>query len=174
MAGVVPWKRVPFIAEILAELPENYTWTHYGDGPDLAELTRRIDELDLNDRVTLRGNVTNAVLREELGAGPAPQILVNVSTREGVPVSIMEAFSAHVPVVASIVGGNPEIVDDAKNGRLADVDADATTYAAAIRDVAENWEAYAAKGYSTWRDKYYAAENYRHFVATLEQWDGHE
>jgi len=42
---------------------------------------------------------------------------VNVSSTEGIPVSIMEAISCGIPVVATKVGGNPEIVQE-QNGLL--------------------------------------------------------
>jgi glycosyltransferase involved in cell wall biosynthesis len=48
-------------------------------------------------------------------------LFLNVSTTEGVPVSIMEAFSAGIPVYATNVGGTSEIVNSG-NGKLMDKD----------------------------------------------------
>ena len=47
-------------------------------------------------------------------------LLVNVSTTEGLPVSMMEAMSFSIPVLATDVGGVGEIVKDGYNGFLID------------------------------------------------------
>ena len=39
-------------------------------------------------------------------------VIINVSSSEGLPVSIMEAFSYGIPVIATAVGGMPEIVSE--------------------------------------------------------------
>jgi glycosyltransferase involved in cell wall biosynthesis len=49
-------------------------------------------------------------------------VFVNASRSEGAPVSIMEAMSFHIPVVAPKVGGIGEMVDHGVNGFLLDVD----------------------------------------------------
>jgi glycosyltransferase involved in cell wall biosynthesis len=46
-----------------------------------------------------------------------PSLFINVSTTEGIPVSIMEAMSFGIPVIATDVGGTSEIVNDG-NGML--------------------------------------------------------
>jgi glycosyltransferase involved in cell wall biosynthesis len=55
-----------------------------------------------------------------------------VSLSEGVPVSIMEAFSAGIPVYATNVGGTSEIVDNS-NGKLLDVNISPEQLAEEIR-----------------------------------------
>ncbi len=62
---------------------------------------------------------------------------VNLSTTEGVPVSIMEAIARDIPIVATRVGGTPEIVgEEHGTGRLGELDATAedvaTTLAAVV------------------------------------------
>ena len=49
--------------------------------------------------------------------------LINVSNNEGIPVSIMEAHSFSIPVVATNVGGTSEIVNE-ENGILLPADPD--------------------------------------------------
>ena len=85
----------------------------FGDGPLRGDLTRRIDELGLRDRVVLagfRGDVGKFLPHLDLAAIP--------SYTEGLPVILLELLAAAVPVVATRVGGIPEVIDDGVTGRL--------------------------------------------------------
>jgi glycosyltransferase involved in cell wall biosynthesis len=61
---------------------------------------------------------------------------VNLSSSEGVPLSIMEALAMGVPVVATAAGGTGEMVDETV-GELLEVDVDAVTAGSAIRRVVD-------------------------------------
>ena len=63
-------------------------------------------------------------------------VYANSSIHEGVSLTILEAMSASLPVVATKVGGTPEIVD-AQGGRLVPA-RDADAFAAALRDLAHD------------------------------------
>jgi glycosyltransferase involved in cell wall biosynthesis len=67
----------------------------------------------LGDRVQLLGYRTD--VRDLLAAA---DLFVLASAFEGLPVSIMEAMSAGLPVVATAVGGVPEAVEDGVTGLL--------------------------------------------------------
>src|SRR5690606_1745711 len=86
-------------------------WVHLGGGAGLDAL-RRQAERELPDTVhaTFSGEVPNARVREHYLVSPV-DVLLNVSSSEGVPVSMMEALSFGVPVVGTSVGGVPEIVN---------------------------------------------------------------
>lgn len=84
-----------------------------GDGPDREALERLVRDLGLAERVTFAGHRSDA--RDLI---PAFDFYVNCSTYEGVSLTIIEAMAAAVPVVATDVGGTPEVVNDATNGRL--------------------------------------------------------
>jgi len=47
-------------------------------------------------------------------------IYINTSLHEGIPMSILEAMAAGIPVVAPQVGGIPEIITDGEEGLLVD------------------------------------------------------
>ncbi len=115
-----------------------------GDGPMRDELQRRVRELNLGHRVRLMGHVPNA--RRLL---PAFDVYVSSSLMEGLPLSITEAMAAQVPVVATEVGGVPELLEDGRSGLLVPP-ADHGALAAAIeRMVTEEGlaEALARKAY---------------------------
>ncbi|MEO5494550.1 MAG: glycosyltransferase family 4 protein [Sphingomonas sp.] len=80
-----------------------------GDGPERAALTAVVDRLELADRVTFVGELPPEKVRAELRAA---DIFCLPSFSEGLPVSIMEAMAAGVPVVATWIAGIPELAQD--------------------------------------------------------------
>jgi glycosyltransferase involved in cell wall biosynthesis len=100
-----------------------------GDGPERAALERQAAAAGLSDVVEFRGEVRPAwsALREF-------QVYALTSISEGVPLSVLEAMSMGLPVVATAVGGIPEIIDDGVNGYLVPRDEDRTATAAALAD----------------------------------------
>lgn len=84
-----------------------------GDGPDRKEIEEYISELELESKVILTG------FRHDI-----PQLLKNfdlfisASLKEGMPFTLIEAQAAGVPVVATNVIGNRDIIRDSYNGRL--------------------------------------------------------
>lgn len=85
----------------------------FGDGGLRSELDRRIAELGLSGRVVLPG------FRTDLDSLlPAADVVVLPSFTEGLPNVALEASAAGVPVVATAVGGTPEVVADGETGFL--------------------------------------------------------
>ena len=118
---IVPVKRVAFLAKVIGSLGFKVKWTHIGDGPLRAEVEAVIDKFPENITGVLLGAMPNdEVLRYY--AEHHVDLFVNVSESEGVPVSIMEAFSFGIPVMATDVGGVAEIVDETV-GKLLPVNA---------------------------------------------------
>ena len=84
-----------------------------GDGPERDTLLTEIASTGLTDSVILTGH------REDVPSLlPALDIYANSSIFEGVSLTILEAMAAAVPVVATRVGGTPEVVVDGDTGRL--------------------------------------------------------
>lgn len=76
-----------------------------GDGRERAPLERRIAELSLNHQATLHGPLPDAGRYFA-----AFDVFVLSSRSEGMPMVLFEAMSAEVPIVATTVGGVPEVV----------------------------------------------------------------
>jgi len=99
-----------------------------GDGSLRADLERRVREAGLDDRVRFAGLV------EPLGPLlAAADACVLPSLWEGLPLSLLEALARRRPVVASRVGGVPEVIVDGVGGRLVPP-GDAGALAAALED----------------------------------------
>ncbi|MBL8764888.1 MAG: glycosyltransferase family 4 protein [Phycisphaerae bacterium] len=86
-----------------------------GDGPLRAELAGRIAAQGLGGRVTLRGAVGQDDIQSHFDRA---DVMVVSSFMEGVPVVLMEAMAKELPVVATAVGGIPELVDHGVSGLL--------------------------------------------------------
>lgn len=86
-----------------------------GDGPLRATLEALARSLEIHQRVTFTGNRDDIpdLLR-------AVDLFVLPSINEGISNTILEAMASGLPVVASNVGGNPELVVDGVTGRLYD------------------------------------------------------
>ena len=110
-------KRYDRLLDIAAELQERgfaFHWYFVGDGPLREELEEKRDALGLGSCVTLTGYMEN----------PCPLLarcraLVLFSEYEGTPVTIDEAKTLGVPVIANNVGGVREMLQDGRYGKIA-------------------------------------------------------
>lgn len=101
-----------------------------GSGPLRSEVERAAEEASVRGRITMLGEVDD--VRSVLAAA---DVLVLTSVTEGQPAVLIEAGLSQVPVVATHVGGVPEIVRDGRTGVLVDP-RDAAAVAAGIERAA--------------------------------------
>ncbi|MDA0973628.1 MAG: glycosyltransferase, partial [Bacteroidetes bacterium] len=112
-------KRVHLIPELLKSLGRPVHWTHIGDGP-MISIVRQIMEQENNQvRATLLGFITPDQVAE-VYKEIAFDIFLHLSSSEGIPVSMMEAISFGIPIVATEVGAVPEIVNNSTGNLLAE------------------------------------------------------
>lgn len=110
-SAVIGLKRVHKIVEILLNSKKKIHWIHFGDGPLMDALKESAKKLPHNVTVDFKGNVNNNLIKEFYSKNHIDWFM-NVSEYEGIPVSIMEAISFGIPVIATNVGGVKEIVTD--------------------------------------------------------------
>lgn len=114
-SNLISLKRVHLIAESLALLYKqgikNFHWTCIGDGPEKQTIIKIIEKNDLDKRVSLLGQLTNIEVMK-FYQHQYCDLFINVSIAEGLPVSIMEAQSFGIPILATDVGGTREIVNN--------------------------------------------------------------
>jgi glycosyltransferase involved in cell wall biosynthesis len=100
---------VPFSCEIV------------GEGELRAPLEERVRRLGLDERVRLSGALPQEEVRARLYGASVfvmPSMVAPDGNMDGIPVALMEAMAAGVPVVSTTVSGIPEIVTDGSSGRL--------------------------------------------------------
>lgn len=111
-----PRKNQMFLLEVLAELRRRgreLSLTLVGDGPDRAALTRQAEAMGLAKQVHFEGFSPQGRLYI-----PGHRLYVHSALMENLPVVLLEALSAGVPVLAARVGGIPEIFEDGVQGRF--------------------------------------------------------
>jgi glycosyltransferase involved in cell wall biosynthesis len=97
----------------VAKLSPSVGFVLFGEGPERSRLEGRVREIGLSGRFVMPG-----FTRELDRFLPWADVLVIPSHTEGLPNVGLEASAAGVPVVATAVGGNPEVVVDELTGYL--------------------------------------------------------
>ena len=133
---VIPVKRVELILDSIAAMGgrDDVRWIHFGGGVELPELSARVRSAGID--ADLRGQTPHDEVLD-FYASEYVDAFVNLSESEGVPVSIMEAMSFDIPIVATDVGGTGEIVTD-EAGRLVAANPSAAEVAKVLRSVLEH------------------------------------
>jgi glycosyltransferase involved in cell wall biosynthesis len=107
-------KGLPILLEAVAKV-EGATLDIAGDGPDRSMLEEKARSLSLSDRVRFIGYQSQQQVLELL---KRTDVFVLSSFAEGVPVVLMEAMAAGIPVVTTRIAGIPELVHDEHSGLL--------------------------------------------------------
>jgi len=114
VASLVPEKNQIFLIKIFNQYFQRhkvgYLWL-VGDGPLKKVLREYVAKLGLADRVRFWG-----YRKDVISILKASDIFIMPSLIEGLPAAILEALSCRIPVIASAVGGIPEVVKDGVNG----------------------------------------------------------
>ena len=104
-SNLVPLKRVALLSKAIESIKEvKIEWTHFGDGPEKNAILK-------NASLKFKGRVSNKEVQDFYLTNPV-DLFINVSESEGLPVSIMEALAAGIPVMATDAGGTNEIVKE--------------------------------------------------------------
>ena len=170
-SNVIPVKRVKMIAKALSRITEvQIKWTHFGDGDLMDDLKAEIANLPQNITVELPGRVPNSEIYQYYNDNNV-NLFINVSESEGLPVSIMEAISFGIPVIATDVGGTCEIVLDGVNGRLLPETFEINELAEEIREIISlsdaEYETLSHNARRIYEDKFSAEKNYTDFCKEL-------
>jgi glycosyltransferase involved in cell wall biosynthesis len=116
VARLSPEKDVPTLLRAAARVAQEepgFRLEIAGDGPDMPALRQLAGELNLTETVRFLG-----VVREIPALLARANLFVLSSLTEGISLTLLEAMASGLPVVATRVGGNPEVVADGATGLL--------------------------------------------------------
>ncbi len=173
-SSVIPLKRVNLILESILSIEKEYTihWTHIGDGPLLNQLRNNLAEVSTHHTIEFVGNKTNQDVLE-IYKNQKFDLFINLSASEGLPFSIIEAFSAGIPAMATHVGGTKEILSDRVNGILVNPNPTVFEVKKALEEFLEyddaTREEIRKNAWKTWNEKFNAGINYPAFISEINK-----
>jgi colanic acid/amylovoran biosynthesis glycosyltransferase len=170
ISSIIPLKRVEKILEVVSSVANlKIKWTHIGNGSEIEKLKKlAIQKLQQNPNFSYEflGQLSNSCVRDILTTQYF-DLFLNLSETEGVPVTIMEAQSAGIPVLATNVGGTYEIVNN-ENGFLVEKDFNmaevVTTIKTYLSSTAQEIKLKRNASYQNWVQNYNAETNYKEFL----------
>lgn len=121
-------------AKILESAGVDFKFLIVGDGPDLEFFKEYSTKLGIQEKIEFVGGIPNQKIVEFYKMA---SVFVLPSKMEGLPNVILEAMATGLPVIATKVGGIPEIVKEGVNGFLIDID-DSQGLADRIQRLADN------------------------------------
>lgn len=111
---LVSWKGIDRLIKIISK-NDDANLVIIGDGPEEDNLRSLSAKLSLKDRIKFTGRLSQLDVLQYLKVG---DLFILNSTYEGLPHIVLEAMSVNTPVIATRVGGTPEIIEDGINGIL--------------------------------------------------------
>ncbi len=177
---LIPRKRVNLILEALIQVQKinseiKIEWTHIGDGPMQEELLKKALEItSTNIKINFKGYLAPDKLMNYYKNEPV-DMFANVSEYEGTPVSLMEAASCGIPVMATNIGGNAELIDYGKAGILLAANPAITEIAAEIINAARHKDDLETKRINikrVWIEKYNSEINFVSFAQRIRALPG--
>ena len=172
-SSVISVKRLDLIIDILANLKISVKWIHIGEGDTINDIINLAKVKLSNLEYYFLGNIDNSevlAIYEKYDV----DFFINMSDSEGVPVSIMEAISMGIPIIARDVGGVKEIVMPSTGLLIKDISNMQSVYRAVNEEVQlriTDVQAYQAKStmcIKMWDENYNAEKNFNKFFSDLK------
>jgi len=133
-SGIIPLKRVAFIAEVIKKISIPVKWTHFGNGENKSDVEKIIESYDSIHQGVLMGHIPNSNYIDFMANNPV-SFFMNWSISEGIPVSIMETISLGIPIIAPNVGGMTEIVNDITGFLISNTEISSSELALVIENI---------------------------------------
>jgi N-acetyl-alpha-D-glucosaminyl L-malate synthase BshA len=129
-------KRIPDVIDVFCKISavEDAELYLVGDGPDIPLAEEMVIKCDIKDKTRFFGNVQS--IKEILAE---TDVFLLPSEQESFGLAALEAMASEIPVIASNVGGLPEVIDHGENGmlcELGDTDSMAESAIELLRDEA--------------------------------------
>lgn len=170
-----PVKRIDLLFESVISAAkkspdQKIEWTHFGGAKEIRQqyTQRAANEFPANARAIFPGYQSQHELIQTYLSNPV-DVFLNVSSTEGTSVAMMEAISCGIPVIATAVGGNVEVVRE-KNGFLLSENHTPDEIAHALLQVCDHREKWLQKrrgSREVWQERYNETTNFEAFAQKL-------
>ncbi|NRD20813.1 glycosyltransferase [Winogradskyella eckloniae] len=168
-ANLFPFKQIERIPELLSLVQSEghkIRWIHFGDGPQENEVLEAAKKLPSNVSFEYKGHVANREVLEFYAHNDV-DLFLSLSLKEGLPVSMMEAQSFGVPIMAYRIFGIPEIVNE-RTGVLLDLDASNEEISLKITEILDQKIRFNITDIKQFfKDNFSAESNYKMFTQYL-------
>jgi glycosyltransferase involved in cell wall biosynthesis len=140
VARLVPKKGIDVLIEtcrVLRDAGTDLPCDVVGGGPLEQQLWEQAAAAGVADLVRFHGSLAQPAIAQLMTRAAVfvlPCRIDSAGDQDGLPVSIVEAMAAGLPVISTPIAGVPEVVDDGVNGRLIPAD-DAPALAASLREL---------------------------------------
>lgn len=105
------------LSKINEDILKDVHVTLLGSGSQLSYLEEYVKNNNLTKHVSFEGSIDNSIVYKYLKQA---NIYILMSNNEGLPISIIEAMRASLPIISTKIAGIPELVENNKNGVLID------------------------------------------------------
>lgn len=173
-SNMIALKRVDLIIKALSLLQPDVRvdWYHIGDGECRQELEILAQQLPQFIHAHFVGHISNKEVKNYIYSLRA-QLFITTSSSEGLPVSVQEAMSLGLPIIATDVGGMAELVLNKKTGFLLPKDTSPVEIAHAISRFTllpeKQRKTMGTNAFDLWQQKYDANKNAQRFVEALQR-----
>ena len=169
-------KRIDLVVAALEQIEEyNVEWHHIGEGNDHLDIKQYAFNRLFNKsniKYVLTGDIAKKQVYEYLNKEHF-DVLINTSSFEGIPVSMMEAMSFSIPVIGTNVGGVSEIIEDGKNGYLLSANPSTNEIIEKLSQLyhmkEDDYFNMRKNAYNTWENKFNADSNYSELIYNIKQ-----
>jgi len=168
-SGLSWYKRPLLLVEVLKQLTIPVRWVHLGDGPMRDAFLEATSQLPGHVKFEWKGSISNIEVISFYQNTPVDMVL-NLSSYEGIPVSLMEAISFGIPIAGCNVCGMPEIVNS-NAGLLLEENAASKAISQYLQSfvVANSRDvSFRNKVKQEWQKRFSAVHNYKKFIDTLK------
>lgn len=166
-SALIERKRVDLIADVLGLIDIPVRWIHFGAKGDpgaFDQLNKKCETLPSNIKVELKGDVSYDELIKFYQTTPV-NLFVTLTRAEGLPVSVIEAISFGIPVLATDVMGLPDVVTN-ESGIIISPDLEKEKIATIITEFAngnKNTPEFRDRTKKFWKENFNSDINYSKF-----------
>lgn len=173
-SSLIEVKRLDLIIDFLSQLTIRFKWYHIGNGKLMKKMSELAENKLPKESYEFIGNLDNDKIIP-FYYNYDVDYFINMSDSEGLPVSIMEAFSVGIPSIARPVGGIREIVDEG-TGFLIDLEdkregmdvCNAEEFLRMRLNNIDCYRMYSEGAFTKWQEFFCRDTNYSYFYTNMK------